>query len=201
MRARLVTLILAAGVSLGGCAYGGGYGGLSVGANYGDPYGYGYGSYGSPYGYAGYGGYDPFSRYNPYYRSPYYGSPYYGSPYLGWYDSFYYPGTGYYIYDRSGERRRLNEQDRKRWVQGIAEMAAATAARNGQPASASTSTQSGASIAPKPDVIGSSGDLATQVRERARTTERRATTRTVRSAPSKSTSLGATIRRRVSSED
>ncbi len=48
MRARLATLILAAGVSLSGCAYGG-LGGLSVGTSYGSPYGaYGYGS---PYGY------------------------------------------------------------------------------------------------------------------------------------------------------
>ena len=23
----------------------------------------------------------------------------YGSPYYGWYDNYYYPGTGYYVYD------------------------------------------------------------------------------------------------------
>ena len=116
MRARLATLILvAAGTSLGGCAYGG-LGGLSVGTGYGSPYGYGYGSqYGSPYGYGGYG--------SPYgyggYGSPYgyggYGSPYgyggYGgySPYYGWHDGYYYPGTGYYVYDRDRRRRQMTE--------------------------------------------------------------------------------------------
>lgn len=220
MRARLVTLILAAGVSLGGCAYGGGLGGLSVGTGYGNPYGYGaqygYGSpygygaqygYGSPYGYGGYG-YDPFSRYNPYYRSPYYGSPYYGSPYLGWYDGFYYPGHGYYVYDRDGERRRLNEQERKRWVQGIAEMAAATAARN--QTGGSTSTQSTSRIsadsAVRRSVTGDRSGLAGQIRERSqpraqvRASERRTTATSVRS-PSRSSSLGASLRRRVSTEN
>lgn len=226
MRARLVTLILAAGVSLGGCAYGGGLGGLSVGTSYGSPYGYGsqygspygYGSqYGSPYGYAGYGspygygggyGYDPFNRYNPYYRSPYYNSPF------GWYGGYYYPGTGDYVYDRQRQRRPLTEQLRKIWMQRAAEAAAASA-RNGQ-VSGSASTRSSARIAPNWSQFNREGearasrgrgDLATQIGTRARTQARpserattRAPTRTMRS-PAPSTGLGATIRRRINSSN
>ncbi|MDQ3471555.1 MAG: hypothetical protein M3428_04145 [Pseudomonadota bacterium] len=160
MRARLVTLILAAGISLGGCAYGGGLGGLSVGATYGNPYGgyggygsrygygnrYGYGGYGSPYGYGGgyggygggYGGYGGGFGYDPYFGGGY--SPYYGSPF-GWHNGFYYPGTGNYVYDRDRRRRSLNEAERRHWMQRLAE-AAAAAARQGQTTSGATSTSS-----------------------------------------------------------
>lgn len=108
MRARLATLLLAAGVALGGCAYGG----LSVGT------GYGYGPYGGygPYSGYGYGSYDP---YDPYFGNYYgYGSRYgygYGSPYWGWYDGFYYPGTGYYVYDRYRNSHRMTDAQRKYW--------------------------------------------------------------------------------------
>lgn len=44
-----------------------------------------------------------------------YGSPYYGDPYWGWYDDYYYPGTGYYIYDRRGTRHRWNDRQRAYW--------------------------------------------------------------------------------------
>lgn len=45
-----------------------------------------------------------------------YGSSYYGgSPYWGWYDDYYYPGTGYYIYDRYGSRHRWNDGHRRYW--------------------------------------------------------------------------------------
>ena len=37
------------------------------------------------------------------------------SPYYGWYDGFYYPGTGYYVYDRSGSRHRWRDRDRRHW--------------------------------------------------------------------------------------
>ena len=40
----------------------------------------------------------------------------YGSPYYGWYDGFYYPGTGYYIYDRRGYRQRWSNRYRDYWV-------------------------------------------------------------------------------------
>lgn len=58
--------------------------------------GYGYG--GLNYGYGG-GYYDG----------------YYGSPYYGWYDGWYYPGTGYYVYDRRGTRRNWDDGQRRYW--------------------------------------------------------------------------------------
>lgn len=51
------------------------------------------------YGYGGYG----------------YGPAYYGSSYYGWYDDYYYPGTGYYVYDRSGGRHAWNNSQRRYW--------------------------------------------------------------------------------------
>ena len=39
----------------------------------------------------------------------------YASPYYGWYDGFYYPGTGYYVYDRQGSRHRWRDSDRRHW--------------------------------------------------------------------------------------
>jgi len=36
-------------------------------------------------------------------------------PYYGWYDGYYYPGTGYYIYDRRGSRYRWSERHRNYW--------------------------------------------------------------------------------------
>ncbi len=218
MRARLVTLILAAGVSLGGCAYGGGLGGLSVGTSYGDPYGYGgrygspydgqygYGSpYGSPYGYGGYRspyghgggfGYDPFNRYNPYYRSPYYSSPF------GWYGGYYYPGTGYYVYDRERRRRPLTEQLRQYWERQRAE-AARTKSTGG-----SAMTQSRTRLEPnwsgfnretetrsRSSLAGEIGSRA-RARTESRQVERRTTTKSTRS-PSTSNDLRTTIRRRL----
>jgi hypothetical protein len=39
----------------------------------------------------------------------------YSAPYYGWYDGFYYPGTGYYVYDRHGARHRWRDRDRRHW--------------------------------------------------------------------------------------
>ena len=88
-------------LALGGCAYddygyGGGYGypysGVSVGVGYGGGYDY----YGSPYSAYGYGGmYSPF----------------------GWYDDFYYPGTGFYVYDSYRRPHRWNDYQRRYWTQ------------------------------------------------------------------------------------
>ena len=98
---RTAALALAAAVGLSACTtYGyGGYSGLSVG--YGDPY-YGYG-YGYPrYGYSRYG----YSRLG------------YGySPYWGWYDGFYYPGTGYYVYDSYRRPHRWSDRHRRYWTE------------------------------------------------------------------------------------
>jgi hypothetical protein len=116
MRARLAILLGAAGLALGGCAYGydgyGSYGGLGVGVGYGSGYGYGY-----PYGGYGYGaGYG-----YPY--GGYYGG-YYGSPYFGWYNDYYYPGTGYYVYDRYRNRRVMTDAERQYWSKRTAQAVA-----------------------------------------------------------------------------
>jgi hypothetical protein len=39
----------------------------------------------------------------------------YAAPYYGWYDGFYYPGNGYYVYDRHGTRHRWRDSDRRHW--------------------------------------------------------------------------------------
>jgi hypothetical protein len=98
MISRMRTLAVAAlaPALLGGCYMSDGlYGGLSVGA--GDYYG------GSPYGYDPYG-YDPYGGY-------------YGGHSYGWYDNYYYPGNGGYIYDRAGRRYAMRAQDRAYWLQ------------------------------------------------------------------------------------
>ncbi|MCI4590554.1 peptidase [Sphingobium sp. BYY-5] len=84
----LAAMGLAGALVLGGCAYddGYGYGGVSVGSGY---YGGGY--------------------YDPYYSPGYYPGGY------GWYDGFYYPGNGYYVYDRGGRRHRWNDGQRHYW--------------------------------------------------------------------------------------
>jgi hypothetical protein len=123
MRIPFISLITASAIALGGCAYGG------VGLGYGDPYssygyggGYGsYGGYGSGYGnYGGYGYNSGYGGYgNPYgYGAGYgYGSGFgYGSPYFGWYDGFYYPGTGYYVYDTYRRPRAWSDAQRRYWM-------------------------------------------------------------------------------------
>jgi hypothetical protein len=52
----------------------------------------------------GYGGYG-YSGLSYGYASPGYG--------YGWYDDYYYPGTGYYVYERSGARHRWNDSQRR----------------------------------------------------------------------------------------
>jgi hypothetical protein len=61
---------------------------------------YGYGGSRVSVGYSS-GGYYPYS----YSRYPYY----------GWYDGFYYPGTGYYIFDSYGRRHRWSDRHRHYW--------------------------------------------------------------------------------------
>jgi hypothetical protein len=38
-----------------------------------------------------------------------------GDPYWGWHDNFFYPGTGYYVYDRGGARHRWSNNHRRYW--------------------------------------------------------------------------------------
>lgn len=86
-RAGLIAIISALGFASSACTDGYGYSGVGLG-------------YGSGY-----------------YGDPYYGDPYYygGAPYgvglggtFGWYDNFYYPGTGVYVYDQYRRPRRWN---------------------------------------------------------------------------------------------
>jgi len=98
---RTVALTLCAAAGLSACTTGPyGYGGVSVGVGNGyyDPY---YGGYGYGYG-AGYPGY---------------GLGYGLDPYWGWYDGFYYPGTGYYVYDRYRRPHRWTDTQRRYWEQ------------------------------------------------------------------------------------
>lgn len=61
------------------------------------------------YGYGGVG-----LGYNSAAWDPYYGG-YTGDPYWGWNNDYYYPGTGYYVFDRSNRRYRWNAQQRGYW--------------------------------------------------------------------------------------
>lgn len=81
----------AATLGLAGCVDDYGYGGVSVG-------------YGSP-GYYGYG--------DPYYDGLGYGGI--GGGYYGWYNDFYYPGSGVYVYDRYRRPFRWNDTQRRYW--------------------------------------------------------------------------------------
>ena len=78
----------------------------------------GYGYSGVNLGYSGGGGY---------YSDPYYGGSYgaYGYPqyayggytpsYFGWYNNYYYPGTGVYVYDSNRRAYRWNAGQQRYW--------------------------------------------------------------------------------------
>ncbi|MGY4397807.1 hypothetical protein ACVWZA_003004 [Sphingomonas sp. UYAg733] len=89
-RIGLAALALAATIGLGGCTDGYGYNGVSLGYGSGDYYDASY--YDGGYGYGGG----------------------YGGGY-GWYGDYYYPGTGYYIYDRNRRAHRWNDGQRRYW--------------------------------------------------------------------------------------
>jgi hypothetical protein len=38
-----------------------------------------------------------------------------GDPYWGWYDNYYYPGTGFYVYTTDRRRIRWNDAQRGYW--------------------------------------------------------------------------------------
>ena len=44
------------------------------------------------------------------------GSGYYSDPYYGWYDGFYYPGSGYYVWDRYGYRHPWTARHQRYWM-------------------------------------------------------------------------------------
>lgn len=120
MRVPYISLLAAGALALGGCAYGdlgvgygsgyGGYGGYGGYSRYGSPYyGSSYGGYyGSPYGYSSYGSYG-----SPY---GYGGYSSYGSPYYGWNNGYYYPGTGYYVYDSNRVPHTMSSGQRDYWT-------------------------------------------------------------------------------------
>lgn len=45
----------------------------------------------------------------------YYSDAYYSQPYYGWYDDYYYPGTGYYVYDSNRRPHRWDSRQRAYW--------------------------------------------------------------------------------------
>jgi hypothetical protein len=95
IRTALIALVASAGLSA--CTSFGPYGGVGVGV------GSGYGSYG----------------YDPYYSGYGYGSPYYGSyypSYYGWNDGFYYPGSGYWVYDPDGNQHPITDKQKNYWA-------------------------------------------------------------------------------------
>lgn len=96
---RLLKSAVAAGalLSLGGCMYGGGA--------YGD-------------GYVNNRGYDcdPYAPFDDYYACDYgygFANIGYGG---GWYDQYYYPGYGIYIFDRGGRRLAMRDNHRRYWA-------------------------------------------------------------------------------------
>jgi hypothetical protein len=104
-RIRATLVVLAASAGLAGCTTMGPYGGIGVGV--GSQYGYG----NQGYGYGGYG-------YDPYYAGYGYGSGYGYNPY-GWYNGYYYPGSGYWVYDRDRTRRTMTPEERAYWLERL----------------------------------------------------------------------------------
>lgn len=91
---RLPALLLASTLGLSACAYD-------------DGYGYGYGG-----AHAGYDGYC-----DPYWDDCYggHGGYGYGDNWYGWYDDYYYPGWGIYIYDQWRRPYRWSDDHRRYW--------------------------------------------------------------------------------------
>ena len=110
---------LVAGLS--GCAYGG----LGVGAGY---YGDGYVNGGYANGYDC----DPYAPFDDYYAC----DSGYGFSNIGfgggWYDNFYYPGYGYYVFDRVGTRHQMRNNDRRYWAHRRAQHSTKHARRGNQ---------------------------------------------------------------------
>jgi len=74
-----------------------------------DPYGYGYSSVSIGVGGGGY--------YGGYGGGGYYPSYGYARPWGGWYNDYYYPGTGVIVYDRYRRSHRWNDDQRRYWEQ------------------------------------------------------------------------------------
>ena len=103
---RKLALVALGAVGLSGCATFDPYLGASVGvgSRYYDPY------YDGGYGYSPYGTYGNYGAYGAPYRG-------YAQPYGGWYNNYYYPGTGVYVYDRQRRRYPISDTQRRYWEQ------------------------------------------------------------------------------------
>ncbi len=105
LRAKLIMRIAALGAAtmgLSACYYDGG-----VGLGYYDD---GYNYYDDGYGC------DPYSPFDNYYDCDYRGGFYnigYGG---GWYQDYWYPGYGFYIFDRGGRRHNMYDHHRRYWA-------------------------------------------------------------------------------------
>lgn len=89
------------------------------------------GSYGD--GYVNGAGYacDPYASFDDYYACDYgygYANIGFGG---GWYDNFYYPGYGVYIFDRRGSRYAMKRHHRYHWARQRAEFGSRHARRGG----------------------------------------------------------------------
>jgi len=98
MRPTLIILSGAGALALGGCAYDGAYYGGSVGAAYIDA------------------AYDPGVCWD-YGWNGWNGSSGPAMPGCGWYDGYFYPGSGFYVYDRDHHRHRWTSQQQAYWSQ------------------------------------------------------------------------------------
>lgn len=88
-------------IGLSGCMYDGGIYGASDYGYYDGGYGYGYDDY-------GYDGYDPYyDDFNAGFPNIGYGG--------GWYNNYYYPGYGLYVYDRGGRYHQMDRNTRNYW--------------------------------------------------------------------------------------
>ena len=100
MHTKLAILLAASGLSLGACAYDGGYHGASLGTA---------GWYDADacwnYGWNGWTGWA--GAYQP--------------GYCGWYGDYFYPGTGVYVYDRSRTRHRWTTAQQHYWAPRVAQ--------------------------------------------------------------------------------
>ncbi len=93
-------IMAGAALSLGGCMYG-----LGTDGYYGDGYVNGAGN-----------GCDPYAPFDDYYacdnRFGFVNIGFGG----GWYDNYYYPGYGYYLFDRGGHRHVMRNHHRRHWA-------------------------------------------------------------------------------------
>jgi hypothetical protein len=94
MRTRIAFLIATAAASLGACAADGAYAGGGVGLAYNDAF------------------YDPAACW-----STGYSNYAFNGPYCGWYDGFFYPGSGIYVYGRDRQPHIWSDPQRSHWTQ------------------------------------------------------------------------------------